>query len=130
MTANDTRRVLIVDDNRDAADSLSMLLRLRGDEVRTAYDGQQAIDVANEFQPDAIVLDIGLPKLDGYEAARRIRQQPWASDAVLIALTGWGQDKDRRLAVEAGFDHHMVKPVDPSALAAVWQSRSGSTPTP
>lgn len=124
MTANGTHRVLIVDDNRDAADSLSMLLRLRGNEVRTAYDGLQAVEMANEYRPDAIVLDIGLPKLDGYEAARRIRQQPWAENVILIALTGWGQDRDRRLATEAGFDHHMVKPVDPAALAAAWQQKS------
>jgi CheY-like chemotaxis protein len=109
-------RILIVDDNRDAADSLGMLLRLMGNDTRTAYDGQQGVDVAEEFRPDVILLDIGLPKLDGYEACRRIREQPWGKSAVLIAVTGWGQEDDRRRSHEAGFDHHMVKPVDPQDL--------------
>jgi CheY-like chemotaxis protein len=109
-------RILIVDDNRDSADSLVMLLRLMGNDTRTAYDGQQGADVAAEFRPDVILLDIGLPKLDGYEACRRIREQSWGKTAVLIAVTGWGQAEDRRLSHEAGFDYHMVKPVDPQEL--------------
>ena len=113
---NSSLRILIVDDNRDGADSLVMLLRLMGNDTRTAYDGQQGVDVAGEFRPDVILLDIGLPKLNGYEACRRIREQPWAKSVVLIAVTGWGQEDDRRRSHEAGFDHHMVKPVAPQDL--------------
>lgn len=109
-------RILIVDDNRDSADSLVMLLRIMGNDTRTAYDGQRGLEVAEEFRPDVILLDIGLPKLNGYEACRRIREQLWGKDIVLIAMTGWGQDDDRRRSQEAGFDHHMVKPVDPHGL--------------
>jgi DNA-binding response OmpR family regulator len=108
--------ILIVDDNRDSANSLAMLLRLQGNDTRTAYDGQQGVDVAGEFRPDVVVLDIGLPKLDGYEVCRRIREQPWGKHLVLIAVTGWGQEGDRRLSHEAGFDYHLVKPVDPQEL--------------
>jgi DNA-binding response OmpR family regulator len=107
---------LIVDDNRDAADSLVMLLRIMGNDTRTAYDGQEGVQVAGEFRPDVILLDIGLPKLNGYEACRRIREQAWGKQAVLIAVTGWGQEEDRRRSREAGFDQHMVKPVDPQDL--------------
>jgi PAS domain S-box-containing protein len=109
-------RILIVDDNRDGADSLGMMLRIMGNDTRTAYDGQQGVDVAGEFRPDVMLLDIGLPKLNGYEACRRIREQPWGKGVVLIAVTGWGQEEDRRRSHEAGFDHHMVKPVDPQDL--------------
>jgi PAS domain S-box-containing protein len=109
-------RILIVDDNRDAADSLVMLLQLMGNDTRTAYDGQQGVDVARDFRPDVILLDIGLPRLNGYEACRLIREQARGSSVVLIALTGWGQAEDRRRSHEAGFDHHMVKPVDPHEL--------------
>ena len=109
-------RILIVDDNRDGADSLVMLLRLMGNDTRTAYDGQQGVDVAGEFRPDVILLDIGLPKLNGYEACRRIREQPWGKSVVLIAVTGWGQEDDRRRSHEVGFDYHMVKPVAPQDL--------------
>jgi CheY-like chemotaxis protein len=109
-------RILIVDDNRDGADSLVMLLRIMGNDTRTAYDGQQGVDVAEEFRPDVILLDIGLPKLNGYEACRRIREQPWGKSVVLIAMTGWGQEDDRRRSHQAGFDHHLVKPVDPQNL--------------
>jgi len=109
-------RILIVDDNRDAADSLSEMLKMLGNDTRTAYDGQQGVDLAGEYRPDVILLDIGLPKLNGYEACRIIREQPKGKGVVLIAVTGWGQDEDRRRSHEAGFDHHMVKPVDPQAL--------------
>jgi PAS domain S-box-containing protein len=109
-------RLLIVDDNRDSADSLAMLLRLNGNEIRTAYDGTQATELARDFQPDVTLLDIGLPKLNGYEACRRIREQPWGKNMVLIAMTGWGQEEDRRRSEEAGFNYHMVKPLDPKAL--------------
>jgi PAS domain S-box-containing protein len=110
------RRILVVDDNRDSADSLCALLRLDGHEVTAAYDGLEAVSAAAEFAPDLVLLDIGLPKLNGFEAARRIRQQRGESCPVLVALTGWGQDSDRKTSREAGFDAHLVKPVDESAL--------------
>ena len=109
-------RILIVDDNRDGADSLSELLTLVGNDTRTAYDGQQGVDLAGEYRPDVILLDIGLPKLNGYEACRLIRKQLNGDAVMLIAVTGWGQDDDRQRSLEAGFDHHLVKPVDPQAL--------------
>ena len=109
-------RILVVDDNRDGADSLAEMLKMVGNDTRTAYDGQAGVDAAGEFRPDVILLDIGLPKLNGYEACRRIRNEPWGAGVVLIALTGWGQDEDRRRSHEAGFDRHLVKPVDPQAL--------------
>jgi PAS domain S-box-containing protein len=110
------RRILVVDDNKDSADSLSMMLGITGMDVRTAYDGLEAVAAAAAFNPDVVLLDIGLPKLNGYEAARRIREQPWGKDMVLVAVTGWGQEEDRRRSQEAGFNAHMVKPVDPAAL--------------
>ena len=109
-------RILVVDDNKDSADTLAMLLRLKGNDIRTAYDGLEAVEVAEMFQPKFVLLDIGLPKLNGYDVARRIRQQPWGRDVILIALTGWGKDEDRRLSQEAGFNFHIVKPVDLAAL--------------
>jgi PAS domain S-box-containing protein len=110
-----TSRILVVDDNRDAADSLAMLLRMQGHEVHTAYDGLEAVGAATVLQPDVILLDIGLPKLNGHEAARRIRQER-GPGVMLIALTGWGQEEDRRRSEEAGFDHHLTKPVELDAL--------------
>ena len=115
-------RVLIVDDNRDAADSLATLLKMSGHDTRTAYDGQQAVDLAGVFQPDALLLDIGLPKLNGYEVCRNIRQQRWGKNIVLIAVTGWGQNGDRQRSKDAGFDHHMVKPVDPKEVIKILAS--------
>jgi CheY-like chemotaxis protein len=110
------RRILIVDDNRDAAISLGMLLELSGYEIETAYDGSAAIDAAARFQPQVILLDIGLPGLDGYEVARRMRSEPWGKQATLVAVTGWGQAEDRERSKAAGFDAHLVKPVDHDAL--------------
>ena len=110
------RRVLVVDDNRDAAISLAMMLRMMGNETQTAHDGQEALDVATAFRPDVILLDIGMPKLNGYDAARRIRQEAWGKNAVLVAVTGWGQDDDRRRSRESGFNFHMVKPIEPATL--------------
>ena len=112
-------RILVVDDNRDAALSLAMLLRITGNETQTAHDGLEAVALAEKFSPDAVLLDIGLPKLNGYEAARRIRAEPWGKALLLVALTGWGQPDDRRLSREAGFNHHMVKPVDLNTLMGV-----------
>lgn len=109
-------RVLIVDDNRDSADTMGMLLRLRGNEIRTAYDGLEALDVAESFGPELVLLDIGLPRLNGYDVARRIRQQSWGRDVILVALTGWGQEEDRRRSHDAGFNFHLVKPVEFSLL--------------
>jgi CheY-like chemotaxis protein len=106
------RRILVVDDNRDSADSLARLLELMGHQTTIAYDGPSAVASAEEFRPEVMLLDVGLPGLDGYEVARRIRAQPWGKDITLIAATGWGQPEDRRRSREAGFDHHMVKPVD------------------
>jgi signal transduction histidine kinase len=110
------RRILVADDNRDAAESMGMLLRLMGNEVRTVYDGVEAVEEAEAFRPDVILLDIGMPKLNGYDAARRIREQRWSEGTMLIALTGWGQDEDKRKASEAGFDRHFTKPLDPAEL--------------
>jgi CheY-like chemotaxis protein len=110
------RRILIADDNEDGAESLAMLLRIQGHEVATVYDGEQAVAAAESMRPDVVLLDIGMPKLNGYEACRRIREQSWGLGIYLIAVTGWGQDEDRRRTEEAGFDHHLVKPVELDAL--------------
>jgi PAS domain S-box-containing protein len=109
-------RMLVVDDNRDSVDSLSTLLRLMGNDVHIAYDGMEAVHSARTFLPDVVLLDVGLPLRNGYEAAKMIRSEPWGRHMVLIALTGWGQEQDRRQSREAGFDHHLVKPVDPKVL--------------
>jgi len=122
------QRILIVDDNMDAAASLGLLLRLTGNEIRTAHDGLDALRVAEEFLPDVVVLDIGLPKMDGYEVARRILRAPWGEDMVLIAVTGWGQEADRHRSRESGFDYHLVKPVDPAALIQLMASIAGPGP--
>ncbi len=110
------RRILVADDNADSATSLGLMLKFMGNETRTANDGLEAVETAEQFRPDVILLDIGMPKLNGYEACRRIREQSWGAKTIIIALTGWGQDEDKRRSQEAGFDHHLVKPVDVSAL--------------
>lgn len=109
-------RILVVDDNRAAATMLSMVVKMLGNEVRTASDGQEAVEMAPKFLPDVIMMDIGMPKMNGYEAAEHIRQQPWGEKMMLVALTGWGQEKDKQQAREAGFDHHLVKPAEPSEI--------------
>ena len=114
--APENRRILVVDDSRDSADSLAALLSLTGHEAHTAHDGEHAITEAARLRPDVILLDIGLPRLNGYDTCRRIREQAWGENMVIIALTGWGQDEDRRLSTQAGFDGHLVKPVDHAAL--------------
>ena len=106
------RRILVVDDNLDSAESMALMLKLSGHEVATAHDGMEALELAKEFQPDVALLDLGMPKLDGYEAARSIRQQSWGQGMMLVALTGWGQQEDKRRSREAGFDAHLVKPID------------------
>ena len=110
------RRILVVDDNVDIADSLAMMLEMMGNEVRTAHDGLEGVAAAAAYRPDMILLDIGMPKLNGYDTASRIRQQPWGRNVLLVAQTGWGQEEDKRRSKEAGFNFHMVKPVDPTAL--------------
>jgi PAS domain S-box-containing protein len=110
------RRILVVDDNENAAIVMGMLLKALGNEVRTCYDGLTAIDVASEFRPDIILLDLGMPKLNGYDTEIRIREQPWGKRVVLAALSGWGQDEDKRQTRQAGFDHHFTKPIEPDVL--------------
>ena len=111
------RRILVVDDNEDSAMSMALLLTSMGNETRTAHEGLEALEVGATFLPEIILLDIGMPRLNGYETARRIREQPWGRGVKLVAVTGWGQETDRRRSQEAGFDHHLVKPVDPAALS-------------
>jgi PAS domain S-box-containing protein len=110
------RRLMVIDDNKDAAESMSMLLELWGHEVVCAYDGRTALTAAAKYHPDAVFLDIGLPGMDGYEIAERLRESPDSARAVLIAITGYGQDEDRRRSRDAGIDHHLVKPVAPDTL--------------
>ncbi len=125
------RRILIVDDNRDSADSLAQLLKIMGHEVGTAYDGEQAVEVAQVLRPEVMLLDIGMPKLNGYEACRRIREQPWGQEMFLIALTGWGQEEDHRRSDKSGFNYHIVKPVELTELMKLLASVSveGRHPT-
>jgi PAS domain S-box-containing protein len=113
------KRVLVVDDNADAADSLALLLEMTGHTVRTAHDGEAAVAAAGEFRPHVVLCDIGLPKISGYEVCRRIRGQPWGRGLTLVAVTGRGMETDRRTALEAGFDHHLTKPVDPTAVVTL-----------
>ncbi|MGE5835199.1 MAG: PAS domain S-box protein [Acidobacteriota bacterium] len=117
------RRVLIVDDNEDGAESLALLLELHGHETFKVHDGVEAVAAAERLRPDAVLLDIGLPGMNGYEACRRIREQPWGKDIFLVALTGWGMEEDRARAREAGFDTHMVKPVNHDALVKLLASQ-------
>jgi len=109
-------RVLVADDIPDAASSLAMLCEMYGAEVRLALDGVETVEVAASFRPDVILMDITMPKLDGYSAARAIRREPWGKQMTLIALTGWGRSSDLQAAREAGFDGHLLKPVAPEAL--------------
>ena len=129
-TAQARRRVLIVDDSRDTTDSMAMLLELNGHEVRTAHDGLEAVETAGIFRPDVVLLDIGLPALNGFDACRRIREQPWGRTIVLVALTGLGQEEDRARSKEAGFDAHIVKPVDYDALMKLLASLPGAPGRP
>jgi signal transduction histidine kinase/CheY-like chemotaxis protein len=110
------QRILIADDNADSAESMGMLLRLMGNDVRIANDGLDAVEQAEAFQPDIVLMDIGMPRLDGYEAARRIRKQDWSRDTLLVAVTGWGPSDDSEEATAAGFDCHFTKPLDPAEL--------------
>ncbi|MEO7499524.1 MAG: ATP-binding protein, partial [Casimicrobiaceae bacterium] len=118
--------ILVVDDNADAADSLASLLALAGHETHTAHDGIAAVDAAAALRPDVIVLDLGLPRMNGYDAAREIRRQPSGKAVLLIALTGWGGDDDRKKSRDAGFDAHLVKPLEMAAFAELLGSAEAS----
>ena|SRR5690349_9039267 len=109
-------RILVADDNHDSADAFALLLQLTGHEVRTAYSGSDALAAAGKFHPDLALLDIGMPGMTGYEVARGIRAAEWGRNMVLVAVTGWGQDDDKQRAEDAGFDHHLTKPLDISVL--------------
>lgn len=129
------RRVLVVDDNKAAAEMLRMVVRMLGNEVQTAGDGQEAVERAAVFQPDVVLMDLGMPRMNGYQAARHIRQQPWGEAMVLVALTGWGQSEDKQRTSEAGFDHHLVKPAEPADLQRLFsqldqQSSPSVNPNP
>jgi CheY-like chemotaxis protein len=124
------RRVVIADDNRDGADSLALVVEAFGCEVRTAYDGADAVHLVDGFRPQVIFLDLGMPGMDGIEAARRIRALPGGTEPLLVAVTGWGQERDRQLTTDAGFDAHVVKPADPVALRALIARAPAATATP
>jgi CheY-like chemotaxis protein len=121
-----TQRILVVDDNKDAADSLALLLRMMGHEVESAYDGQEAVGAMAAFEPSLVILDITMPKLNGHEVARRIREQPRGRNIVLVALTGWGREEDRRRSLEVGFDQHITKPVELADLEQLLNTLAGS----
>jgi PAS domain S-box-containing protein len=127
LSADVGLKILVVDDNRDAADSCAMLLEASGHHVQTAYTGRQALELARVFRPHALLLDIGLPDLDGYKLARQLRAAPWGRSAILVAVTGWGQEQDRRRAVEAGFDQHLVKPISAEIVESLLQSLARGT---
>lgn len=120
--AAEGHRVLIVDDNRDAALMLGKVIELLGNESRTANNGRMAVEVAAGFRPHVILMDLDMPEMDGYEAARLIRRQSWGEPITLVALTGWGQEEDRQHSRAAGFDHHLLKPVEPYALHKLLES--------
>jgi CheY-like chemotaxis protein len=113
------RRILVVDDNADSTETMEMLLKLSGHEVATAHDGESALEKTREFQPEIILLDVGLPGMHGYEVAQRLRSLPENKNLVIIALTGYGQEQDRERAMEAGFDYHFVKPVEFDTLESL-----------
>lgn len=115
--ASGALRILVADDSEDAAESLAMLLEFEGHTATVAHDGEEALAMAANEPPDVAILDIGMPGTSGYEVARRIRAQPWGRAMLLVAATGWGQEEDRRRALEAGFDRHLTKPMDATELA-------------
>jgi CheY-like chemotaxis protein len=119
------RRVLVADDNEDSAETLSLLLQALGNDVRTVHDGRRAVEESEAFRPDVALLDIGMPGLDGYEVARLIRSKPWGAGIVLIALTGWGDEEDVRRSREAGFDRHLLKPIDIAPLREALDAAGG-----
>jgi PAS domain S-box-containing protein len=115
-------KILVVDDSRDAADTCAILLELSGHHVQTAYTGQRALELAETFRPHVLLLDIGIPDLDGYQLAKKVRATPWGKGTILIAVTGWGQEEDRRRAFEAGFNHHLTKPIAAETVESLIQS--------
>jgi CheY-like chemotaxis protein len=115
-------RILVIDDNVDSAETMTLFLRCQGHDVRLGGDGLEAVRIADQFRPDVILLDIGLPGLSGYEVARTIRLQAWAREICLTAVSGWSQETDRARSRDAGFDHHLVKPVDPDVPACILAS--------
>jgi len=117
------RRILVADDNRDTASSMAMIFKLSGNEVLAVHDGVEAVAAAERFRPEVILMDVGMPHLNGYEATRRIREQPWGRDTVIVALTGWGQESDRARSQEAGCDGHLVKPIQLSDLETLLASK-------
>ena len=117
-----------MDDNVDAAESLAMLLRMEGHDVRVAHDGPAALAAVEADPPDLVFLDIGMPVMNGYDVAQRLRQRPGLEKLLLVAMTGWGQEEDRRRSQEAGFDHHLVKPVEPEALHKLLAGTRGRSP--
>jgi len=123
-------RILVADDNQDAAESLAMMLRMLGHQVRTVHDGEQAVAEAAAFRPDVLLLDIGMPRRNGYDVAREIRRQSWGARMMLVALTGWGLDEDKRRANEAGFDHHFTKPISPADLEKLLDELADRTRAP
>ena len=125
-SAGSKRRILVVDDNQDSAASMAMMLQLLGNEIRTAQDGLEALELAEQFRPQVVLMDIGMPNLNGYEATRRIREQPWGRDMSIIALTGWGQEMDRAKSKEAGCDGHLVKPINLPDLEKLLVELQGS----
>ncbi|MBU2285890.1 MAG: response regulator, partial [Gammaproteobacteria bacterium] len=132
-------RILVADDLRDSADSLAFSLEARGHKVNIAYDGEQALQLARTLRPAIVVLDLGMPKLSGYDVCRAIRASAWGAGVTIVAQTGWGQAHDRQRTVEAGFDHHLVKPIDLDVLTALFPASTSAsaaslpslaTPTP
>jgi len=109
-------RILVADDNADSATTLSLMLEVLGNEVFVAHDGVEAVELARKHRPQAILLDIGMPRMNGYDACARIREQPWGREPLIVALTGWGQQEDKTRSKAAGFDRHLVKPVEPRTL--------------
>ena len=121
-------RILVVDDNEDSATSLVAMFEMLDHEARAVFDGAAAVETAASFRPDVVLLDIGLPKMNGFAAARKIREQSWGQAMFLIAVTGWGDEEHRRQSAEAGFDLHLVKPIDPAALEDVLARRQRQLP--
>ena len=120
------RKILVADDNEDVAASWEVLLKERGHTVRVEHDGQAACDTALAFRPDAALLDIGMPRMSGHEVAREIRRQPWGRSVVLVAVSGWGDPKDKACALEAGFDHHRTKPGNADEIVNLIEGSGGS----
>jgi len=127
MTTSAQRRVLVVDDNHDSVETLSMLLRIKGHDARVAENGEDAIKIADEYEPHVVVLDLSLPGIDGYEVAHRLRQRPYGMGIILVALTGWSGREVRLKAAEAGFDFHLLKPVEWPELEQVLESTPAAT---